>query len=59
MNQIFINLFCSAPTWWIVDYACGLPEQMFANENISTAEHGSARVTNTLPYSASHLYPLI
>lgn len=53
MHQIFINLFCSSPAWWIADYACGLPEQVFIKENISTAEHESAQVTNTLAYSAS------
>lgn len=53
MHQHFINLSCYAPTHWITDYACGQLEQVFIKENISTAEHGSATLTNTLAYSAS------
>lgn len=53
MHQIFIKLICSAPAWWIADHACGLSEQVFIKGRISTAENGSAGITNTLAYSAS------
>lgn len=39
--------------------AGGLPEQVLIKENISTVEHESARMTNTLGYSASFASYLI